>query len=262
MNEITTTQADEEPIATTSDMVAIAASSEHATKVSTAKRYPRSIKAFKQTLFELACMDEETAASCFYVIPRAGKTIEGPSVRFAEIVASCWGNLQYGSRVIALDDEWITTQGICYDYEKNNSCSFEVRKRITDKNGRRYSEDMIEVTGRATCAKAFREAVFKIVPRPFWQQAYEQAKLTSIGKGKTMAKMREDCFNTFKKAGINDKQLLTFIGRSGIDDVTTDDIITLRGVWTAAKEEGVSVESLLVQSNAGETNRVQPPKLQ
>lgn len=253
---------DEPQVVTGSEMIAAQIASEHESKVSVAKRYPRSVKGFKQQVFELSCVDEETAGSCFYVLPRAGKSIEGPSVRMAEIVACSWGNLQYGARVIACDDHWVTAQAVCYDYEKNNSCTIEVRRRITDKSGRRFNEDMIQTTGRAACSIALREAIFKIVPRPFWEPAYQQAKLTSIGKGKTMAKMREDCFATFAKAGIAEKQILGFLGRAGVDDVTTDDIVTLRGIWTAAKDEGISVEQLLTVQPTGELRREQPPKLQ
>jgi hypothetical protein len=259
MSEITEIEQETVEVVTT-DLIATTIASEHQVKVGTAKRYPRSIKSFRQQVFELSCIDEETAGSCFYVLPRAGKTIEGPSVRFAEIIASSWGNLQFGARVIAVDDQWITAQGVCYDYEKNNSCSFEVRRRITNKNGVKFNDDMIQTTGRAACAIAFREAVFKIIPRPFWQAAFEQAKITSIGKGKTMAKMREDCLATFKKAGVTDKQVLTFLNKPGIEDITTDDLISLRGIWTAAKDEGVSVERLLMPQHQ-ESEKVEAPKI-
>ena len=57
-------------------------------QITTAKRYPRSVTAFRREAEEMATLDEETAGSMFYVLPRAGKNIEGPSVRLAEIVGS------------------------------------------------------------------------------------------------------------------------------------------------------------------------------
>ena len=48
----------------------------------------------------MATIDAEVAGSCFYKLSRGGKTIEGPSVRLAEIVASAWGNLKFGARII------------------------------------------------------------------------------------------------------------------------------------------------------------------
>src|SRR6185436_14130544 len=61
-------------------------------QISTAKKWPRSIKKFKETAAEMATLDEDTAAACIYALPRDGKTIEGPSARLAEIILSAWGN--------------------------------------------------------------------------------------------------------------------------------------------------------------------------
>ncbi len=73
-------------------------------QVSTAKKYPRpDPSAIKKKMESFATMDEETAESCFYSLPRDGKTIQGPSVRLAEIAVACYGNLRAASRVIAND---------------------------------------------------------------------------------------------------------------------------------------------------------------
>lgn len=219
--------------------------SEHDTKVATAKRYPRSIRTFQTQAHELATMTEEVAASCFYVLPRAGKNIEGPSVRMAEILATCYGNMSYGARIVFCDSKWITAQGVCLDFEKNVSSSIEVRRRITNKSGVTFNEDMIQTTGRAACAIALREAIFKVIPRAFWNDIFEAAKQTSIGKGKTMQQMRDDCIAAWKKAGASEKQVLEFLGRKGVVDIDTDDLILLRGAWTAMREENIGVDRIL-----------------
>jgi hypothetical protein len=40
---------------------------------------------------EMATLTPEIAASCIYALPRDGKTIEGPSARFAEVMMHAWG---------------------------------------------------------------------------------------------------------------------------------------------------------------------------
>ena len=62
--------------------------------VVTAKEYPRSIEASQKKLHALATMTkgsmakgkETGAGSMFFRLPRSGKTIEGPSIRFAECI--------------------------------------------------------------------------------------------------------------------------------------------------------------------------------
>ena len=215
------------------------------TQISTAKRYPRSLKAFKQQALEMATLDEETAASMFYVLPRGGKKIEGPSIRMAEVVASCFGNLRFGSRIVDVGDSFITAQGVCQDMEKNTSITYEVRRRITNKNGTRYNDDMIQTTGLAAASVALREAIFRIVPRSLYKSIVDEAKLCSVGKASTMSEKRHKAFDWFKKAGATEAQLLEFLGRNGIDDVTIDDIITLRGLVTAIKDGETTVDDAL-----------------
>src|SRR4051812_35203832 len=77
-------------------------------QISTAKHYPRSIKAFKQQALDMATFDEETASGCFYSLPRGGKPVEGPSARLAEIVLSAWGNVRADARVVSADATEIT----------------------------------------------------------------------------------------------------------------------------------------------------------
>jgi hypothetical protein len=61
-------------------------------QINTAKAYPRSVKSFLEEAKMLATANQETAASCFYSLPRKDKNgkqvqITGPSIRLAEIAA-------------------------------------------------------------------------------------------------------------------------------------------------------------------------------
>ena len=214
------------------------------TQIATANRYPRSVKRFKASALELATLDEETAGSMFYSLPRSGKTIEGPSTRMAEVVGSCWKNLRYQARVIDIGKEFVTAQGMCFDLENNVAASVEVMRRITDKRGNRYNDDMIGVTANAACSIALRNAIFKIVPRALWADIYEAARVTSIGKAETMEARRSKVIDYFAKMGIDEKRVCAAVQRGGREDLTTDDIITLRGFATAIKAGDTSVDAV------------------
>ena len=126
------------------------------TQIATAKAFPRSMGVFLKKAESMAIVTQDVAASCNYSVSRSGKKIEGPSVRLAEIVCAAYGNLRYGSRVIMNDGKTITAQGICHDLENNNCATVEVKRRMTNKDGKTFSEDMQVVTGNAACAIAFR----------------------------------------------------------------------------------------------------------
>lgn len=214
-------------------------------QVSTAKRYPRSITHFRKTAMELATLDEDTAGSMFYCMPRGGKKIEGPSARLAEVVGSSWGNLRYGAQIVAIGDKFLTAEGACHDLETNNAAKVQVQRRITDKNGKRFNDDMIGVTANAACSIALRQAIFKIVPFAFVKPIYEAARLCSIGKAKSMANKRAAAIDWFKKAGATEADVLAYLDKHGIEEITDDDLITLRGVVQAIKEGEMSIEDAL-----------------
>ena len=219
-------------------------------QVSTAKQYPRSVPAAIDEARTLALVDEDTAADCFYRIPRAGKTIEGPSVRLAEIVAYSWGNLRVDTRVISVDDHWVTAQATGIDLQRNNAVRMTARRKITDKNGKRFSTDMIAVTANAACAVAFREAVFHLVPRCYVNSIMEECKSLALGKTKSVSVRRTNALKFFQTAGATIEQVLAYLGRDSVSDLTDDDLLELRGVATAIKDGDTTLEEAL---------RIQPP---
>ena len=198
-------------------------------QVSTAKKYPRSVdKALKDAL-TLATLDEETAASCFYVLPRSGKRIEGPSARLAEIMAYSWGNLRADADIVDEDRTHITAMGTCFDLEKNVAIRVRVKRRITDRSGRRYNEDMIGVTSNAAISIALRNAVFKVIPAALTQRIYLAARSASIGDAGTITQKRQRAVEWFGKAGMTEAQLLELLEVRGLDDVGEEELITLPG---------------------------------
>ncbi len=225
-------------------------------KISTAKRYPRSLHEFKRKLMEMATLDEETAGTMFYKVPRDGKNVEGPSVRMAEAVTSCYGNIICGARIVGVDQEFVTAQGFCHDLENNVSNTHEIRRRIVNKYNKRYSLDMIQTTGNAAAAIAFREATFKVVPRSLFKREYEAAKLTSIGKNMPIADQRAGAIAQFQKFGVNQATLLEFLERKGVEDIDIDDLITLRGLKTAIKDGETTIEEVFKKTEAAPEKRV------
>jgi hypothetical protein len=242
-------------------------SSEIDMQIATAKKYPRAVTTFMRQVTEFATLDENTAASMFYKLPRGrgsdgqAKFIEGPSVRLAEVAASCYKNLRFGSRIISVEDRFITAQGFCFDLENNTAAAVEVRRRITNSNGARFNDDMIQVTGAAASSIALRNAIFRIIPKAYYDPALNEAKLTCLGKNKTMAERRENALGWFKKAGATDQQVFAALGVKGEADIGNDELITLRGLVTAIKEGSITLETALAAPETESGSKVQASSL-
>ena len=87
-------------------------------KLVIAKRFPRDEVAAYTKAIE-ACRRKTMAEKAFYAYPRAGKTVEGPTIRFAEELARCWGNIDYGIKELSQDEGKSELQAYAWDLETN-----------------------------------------------------------------------------------------------------------------------------------------------
>lgn len=227
----------------TSSALAQITSAEIDLQIATAKQYPRSIEKSLQRARDLACSNEQTAIECMYAIRRAGKTIEGPSARFAEILSYVWGNVRHGARVVNEEPAFITAQGIVHDLETNVAVTVEVKRRIVDSQGVRYNADMIQVTGNAAASIALRNAVLKAIPRALWWSIYEAARQTAIGDVKTLASRRAHALGVLARMGAPAEVVYARLGVAGESEITSEHLAQLHGFASAIKE-GEAVEAV------------------
>jgi hypothetical protein len=210
--------------------------------IATAKRYPRDIVRVKRTMEAMATLDEDTAESCNYHLERNGKSIDGPSVRMAEIAVAAYQNIRCGSRVLSNDGKVIIGQAFCHDLENNTFIAWETQRRITDKSGRTYGEDMQVVTGNAASAIAFRNAVFKVIPGAIIKPVAEKARAVAVGDLKTLSERRTRALKKFAAIGVNENRILSFLGRNATELIDIADIEKLFGIFTAIKEGSTTIE--------------------
>jgi hypothetical protein len=237
----TTTEEQDSPMAMA--IVSASVRAELDQQIVTARANPRSIKRFVNECLDLACLSEEVASECYFVLPRGGKNIEGPAVRLAEIVQYAWGNSQSGSQVIDEGEEFVTAQGVFYDLERNNRVTAVVKRRILDSHGRRYNIDMIGVTGQAACSVARRNAIFQGVPKALWNPIYLAARKLAAGDIKSLVTNRTEALNYLARRGVTQETVIAALGVGGIEDIGLDELATIRGMITAIKDEGVSIET-------------------
>jgi hypothetical protein len=220
-------------------------------QITTARRFPRSIKSFVDRALQMATLDEETSKACFYALPRDGKTIAGPSARLAEICAAAYQHLRVGAKVIREDEKWVYSVGAAWDVENNVAITFEVRRRITDRNQRRYNDDMIGVTGNAASSIALRNAVFKIIPSAFWRPIYEQCRKVAVGDAKSLAGRRAKMLEHFQKTmAVDPARIFAAIGVKGVEDITLEQLEILIGYATAIREGDSTVDEIFPPASA------------
>lgn len=215
-------------------------------QISTAHAWPRSVTRVMDNVMSLATLDEESAKECIYALPRGGKAVKGPSIRLAEIIASQWGNCRIGSRIVHVDriERYIEAEGIFHDLETNAATTSRVRRRISDKEGRVFNDDMIIVTGNAACAIAKRNAILGGVPKAIWRKTYDEVESVIVGDAKTLTERRDANIKAFARFGVKPEEIFTALGVSGESDVTLEHMVSLVGMYSAIKNSESTVEEM------------------
>lgn len=217
-------------------------------QIATAHQYPRSIAKFQKRALEMVTLDEETAESCLYSRPvgknfdGSQKYAEGMSIRMAEIVGSCYGNLRVGATLLEMTERYVKARGFAHDLETNFASTSEVVESTVDKHNRPFSERMRVVVAKAALAKARRDATFSVVPKALCKRLESDAKQTAIGDASTLAKRRAAVMQWVGKLGIEPARVFTAINVTGEADIGLDQLAVLTGIKTAIKDGDTSID--------------------
>ena len=218
-------------------------------QVATAKQYPRDISRSVNNSIAMATMDYATAQSCGYALPRGGKPITGPSVHLAKLIVSNWGNMRAEAKVVQITDKQVISRGTCWDLENNVATAFEVRRSIVGKNGKRFSDDMITVTGNAANSIAYRNAVFSVIPKAITDKVYQAAQHFITGDLSDEEKLvarRKKCIDFFKdEYGITENEVVMLCGKQTVNQIKADQIALLLGITQSLKDGDTTVEEVM-----------------
>jgi hypothetical protein len=252
------------------DIIEAQQRAEYDIQIATAKKYPRRpLKKIKDDCADIITIDDtgDIAATCSYTLSRAGKSISGPSVHLAKMIAQQFGNIRVDAKIkqILYKEKQIVAEAVCFDLETNYASKVEVRKPIQDKLGHIYSNDMIAVTGNAANSIAFRNAVFNVIPRGLTDSLLKIArdKVTADIKNEEelieKRKMIIDSFMKFYK--VTEQMLLRYIGLKEIDDITKEHIPDLRAMFQTLKDGDSTVDEMFNPGKRGSAGPTEADKV-
>ncbi|OHB51730.1 MAG: hypothetical protein A2Y12_01205 [Planctomycetes bacterium GWF2_42_9] len=216
-------------------------------QIATAHQYPRSISVFTKRAKEMVSVDKETAESCIYRRPVGKengkmKYAEGESIRLAEIVAACYGNMRVGGVITETHPKYVKAQGIAHDLESNYAAKADVIESTVDKNGRPYSERQRLVIAKAAQSKAMRDAIFRVVSKSLCKSIVTLAKETAFGKTEPLAIRRDRAMAWLKKLCIDLNRVWSALDIQGEEELGDAELETLTGIRTAIKDGDTTVE--------------------
>lgn len=211
-------------------------------QIVTAKSFPRSVPDALDEALTLVTMDREVAGSMFYRLKRENKVITGPSARLAEVLAYCWKNLRIEGEVVEVTRTHVVAMGTCFDLERNVARRTRVQRRITNREGQRFSDDMIGVTGNAAVSIAARNAMVQSIPRVFVDKICQEAMQLYAGKTEDLPLMRSNAVEWYTRQGATEAQIFEFLGVKRMEDIGKDELASLRGLRNAIEEGQETLE--------------------
>lgn len=218
------------------------------TQIVTAKKFPRELHRVKNNCVAAVSMDIETAQSCRYAKPVAGKNVTGPSVHLARIIAQQYGNIRVQQRIKQITDRTIIAEAVALDMETNYAVSVEARRSIIGRTGQRYTDSLIETNAMGILAIAERNAILKIVPKGLIDVVYKSAFKTANGDLDDEQKLltaRKKAFDFFaEKYDATEQNVLDILGLRSSGQVTAEHIADLRGYMQALKDGELTADEL------------------
>lgn len=209
-------------------------------KLVIAKRFPRDEVAAYAKAIE-ACKRPSMAEKAFYSFPRGGQTVEGPTIRFAEELARCWGNIDYGIKELSQDNGKSEMQAYAWDLETNAQSV----QNFTNPHQREQGKKMVTLTSQRDiyennanmATRRLRSRILAILPSWFVEDCIEECKKTIAGNNETPLIDRiKKMVVQFAKFGVTQEQLEKRLKRK-IDTMTADDLVEYVGIYNAIKNK-------------------------
>lgn len=207
-------------------------------KLVIAKRFPRDEVAAYAKAME-ACQRPTMAEKAFYSFPRGGQTVEGPTIRFAEELARCWGNIDYGIKELSQDDGKSEMQAYAWDLETNAQSV----QNFTNPHQREQGKKMVTLTSQRDiyennanmATRRLRSRILAILPAWFVEDAIAECKRTIAGRNDTPLIDRvKKMVVQFAKLGVTQEQIERRLKRK-VDTMTADDFTEYVGIYNAIK---------------------------
>lgn len=208
-------------------------------KLVIAKRFPRDeVQAYAKAME--ACQRPTMAEKAFYSFPRGGQTVEGPTIRFAEELARCWGNIDYGIKELSQDEGKSEMQAYAWDLETNaqsiqnftNPHQREVGKKMQTLTSLR---DIYENNANMA-TRRLRSRILAILPSWFVEDAIAECKKTLAGHNETPLVDRvKKMVVQFAKLGVTQEQIEKRLKRK-IETMNSDDFVEYIGIYNAIKQ--------------------------
>lgn len=225
-----------------------------------AKKFPRDQDlAFKRIMD--ACKRRSLAERAIYTFPRGGTKVEGPSIRLAEAMAQCWGNLDFGILELEQRRGESTVMAYAWDLETNTRQTkvFQVKHLRGTKQGNVELDDprdIYEMTANQG-ARRLRSCILGVIPGDIVDAAVEKCQQTLLTSDENLEERIKAMVAKFKGLGITVGMIEARLHHK-IEATTVHEVVDLGKIFRSL-EDNMSAVSDWFESDEPAKKGPKPP---
>ncbi len=219
-------------------------------KLLIAKKFPRNeTEAFAKAI--QSCQRPGLASKAFYSYPRGKETVTGVTIRFAEELARCYGNLDYGIKELSNSDGQSEMQAYCWDLETNtislqNFTNKHIRESKYGNTELKSQRDIYELNANMG-ARRLRSRILAILPPDLVEECIQECRRTLAGDNSTPIIDRiNKMVVAFQKIGVSKEQLEKRLKHT-VESVTEEELVELTGIYNGIRTKEAKVSEWFEQ---------------
>lgn len=224
-----------------------------------ARQNPRD-ETFSLSRIKRACQRIALAEKATYLYSKGGQEITGPSIRLAEVMAQCWGNIDFGFTELESTNTNSVVQSFCWDLETNSrqTRTFHVPHIRYSRNGgmvplsdpREVYELMANQAARRT-----RACILGVIPGDIQEEALIECERTlkSGNKEPLLDRIRKMAV-AFSLLGVKQDMIESRL-QHPIEQTTIDELQRLVAIYNSIKDgAGSAAEYFPQPEKAGKSD--------
>lgn len=203
-----------------------------------AKKFPRDTATAVDNIIK-ECMRPTLAESAEYAFPRGNQTVTGPSIRLAESIARCWGNMDYGMRELEQSDGESQVEAYAWDMETNTRARrvFTVKHVRHTKNGQYTLKDPRDIYELAANqgARRMRACILELIPGDVIDTALKQVGITLQSTAEVTPESIEKMVKAFEPYGVTEEHISKRFGKK-LSALLPAELVNLKQIYAGLRD--------------------------
>lgn len=218
-----------------------------------AKKFPRNSQQSYMQIMD-ACKRMTLAEQAVYTFPRGRTNVTGASIRLAEAVAQCWGNIECGVRELSQSNGMSIAEAFAIDLQTNTRVTktFHVPHTRDTRQGKQKLTDAREIYMEVANqgSRRLRACILAVIPGDIIEAAVQQCEKTLQSDETPISERVKKLIVAFDEIGVKVEHIEKML-QHNLDAIIEAELVKLRGIYKSIKD-GMAVREDFFEISGGQ----------